>query len=72
MTDFVNLKIKLSQSFEGAHKVKVCIRVFIEVSTHMYISIYVCTVFLKKTDDPPNRTADCSNHDSIILSFRNI
>jgi hypothetical protein len=29
MTDFVNLKIKLVQSFRGAHKDRICIRVFI-------------------------------------------
>jgi hypothetical protein len=36
VTDFVNLKIKL------------CVRVFIGVSDHTYINIYVYTVFLKK------------------------
>jgi hypothetical protein len=35
--DFVNFKIKSAQSFEGAHKDRVCIHVFIEVSTHIYI-----------------------------------
>jgi hypothetical protein len=48
VTDFVNLKIKSTQSFRGAHKDRLCVRVFIRVSAHTYMSIYVCTVFLKK------------------------
>jgi hypothetical protein len=28
--------------------VRVCVYVFIEMSAHTYMSIYVCTVFLKK------------------------
>jgi hypothetical protein len=40
VTDFVNLKIKLSQSFKDAHRDMMYIRVFIGVSNH----IYVCTV----------------------------
>jgi hypothetical protein len=48
VTDFVNLKIKPAQSYEGAHKGRVCIRVFIEVSAYTCMSIYICTVFLKK------------------------
>jgi hypothetical protein len=48
VTDFVNLKIKSAQSFRGAHKGRVCVHVFIGVSARMCLSIYVCTVFLKK------------------------
>jgi hypothetical protein len=48
VTDFVNLKIKPTQSFEGAHKDRVCMRVFIELGARICISICVCTVFLKK------------------------
>jgi hypothetical protein len=48
VTDFMDFKIKPVQSFRGAHKGSVCVRVFIGVSAHMYISIYICTVFLKK------------------------
>jgi hypothetical protein len=48
MINFVNLKIKLTQSFKDAHKDKMCVRVFIVVSTHMFTNIYVCTVFLNK------------------------
>jgi hypothetical protein len=48
VTDFVNLKIKSAQFFRGTHKDRLCVRVFIRVSAHTYMSIYVCTVFLKK------------------------
>jgi hypothetical protein len=48
VTDFVNLKIKSAQSFECAHKSRMCVYVFIGVSNHTCINIYVCTVFLKK------------------------
>jgi hypothetical protein len=46
--DFVNLKIKLTQSFRGAHRGRVYVRVLIGVSARTCMSIYVCTVFLKK------------------------
>jgi hypothetical protein len=46
--DFVNLKIKSAQSFGDAHKGRVCMRVFIEMSAHTCMSICICTVFLKK------------------------
>jgi hypothetical protein len=49
MTDFVNLKIKSAQSFRDAHRDRMCVHVFIGVSTHMCMSTYVCTVFLKKS-----------------------
>jgi hypothetical protein len=42
MTDFVNFKIKLTQSFEYARRGRVCVRVFI------WVSARTCTVFLKK------------------------
>jgi hypothetical protein len=48
VTDFVNLKIKPAQSFEGAHRDRVCICVFIGVSARAYINIYVYIVFKKK------------------------
>jgi hypothetical protein len=48
VADFVNLTIKPVQSFRGAHKGRVCIRMFIRVSAHMCMSICVYTVFLKK------------------------
>jgi hypothetical protein len=50
VTNFVNLKIKPAQSFECAHKGRVCMRVFIGVGARTCMSIYVCTVFLKKKE----------------------
>jgi hypothetical protein len=47
VADFMNLKIKPDQSFGSAHRARVCVRVFIGVSAHTCMSIYVCTVFLK-------------------------
>jgi hypothetical protein len=46
--DFANLKIKLTQSFRGTHRGRVCVHMFIGVNAHTYISIYIYTVFLKK------------------------
>jgi hypothetical protein len=51
VTEFVNLKIKPAQSFGGAHMGSMCVHVFIGVSVHTCMSIYVCTVFLKKIKD---------------------
>jgi hypothetical protein len=48
VSDFVNLKIKSTQSFRDAHRDRMYVHVFIEVSVHMCISMYVYTVFLKK------------------------
>jgi hypothetical protein len=47
MIDFMNLKIKSAQSFRDGYKNRVCVRVFIEVSARICMSIYICTVFLK-------------------------
>jgi hypothetical protein len=47
-TDFVNLKIKPAQSFRGAHRGRVCVRVFIGVSAHTCMSICVS----KKSNTP--------------------
>jgi hypothetical protein len=47
ITDFVNLKIKPAQFFRVVHSDRVCICIFIGVSTHICMSIYVYTVFLK-------------------------
>jgi hypothetical protein len=43
--DFMNLKIKPTQSYEGAHRGRMCVRIFIGVSAHTCMSI---TVFQKK------------------------
>jgi hypothetical protein len=64
MTDFVNLKIKPAQSFGGAHRGRVCVRVFIGVSARTYMSICVYTVFLKK-----NSHMLCDWHYHSLLVF---
>jgi hypothetical protein len=46
--DFMNLKIKSTQSFRDAHRGKLCVHMFIGVSAHTCMSIYIYTVFLKK------------------------
>jgi hypothetical protein len=49
LTDFVNLKIKSTQFFKGAPRGRMCVRIFIEVSAHTYMSIFVCTMFFLKS-----------------------
>jgi hypothetical protein len=48
MTDFMNLKIKPTQSFRDAHRGRVCVRVFTYMSAHTCMSIYIYTMFVKK------------------------
>jgi hypothetical protein len=48
VTDFMNLKINLTQSFKDDHKGRMCVRVFIGVSDCMCMSIYIYTVLLRK------------------------
>jgi hypothetical protein len=57
VTDFVNLKIKLAQFFECAHRDRGCI--FIGMSTHIYIyiNIYIYIVFKKKFYEVPAQSA---------------
>jgi hypothetical protein len=49
MTDFVNLKIKPAQYFECAHRVMMCM--FIWVNAHTYINIYIYTVFINNISE---------------------
>jgi hypothetical protein len=44
MIDFVNLKIKSVQSFYCVYR-DACVH---RINAHIYMSIYVCTVFLKR------------------------
>jgi hypothetical protein len=44
ITEFVNLKIKSTQSFECVYRDKV----FMRESTHTCMSIYVCAVFFEE------------------------
>jgi hypothetical protein len=48
VTDFMNLKIKSAQSFEDVDRGRMCVRVFIGMSTRTCMSICICNVFLKK------------------------
>jgi hypothetical protein len=48
MIDFVNLKIKLAQSFRGAHMGRMCVHVFIGVSARTCMSICVLYCVSKK------------------------
>jgi hypothetical protein len=48
VTDFVNLKIKLAQSFRDAHTDRVYVRMFIRLSARICMSICVCTVSKKR------------------------
>jgi hypothetical protein len=45
--DFMNFKIKPTQSYEGAHRGRMCVHTFIGVSARTCMSI---TVFQKKSD----------------------
>jgi hypothetical protein len=65
VTNFVNLKIKPAQSFRGAHRDRVCMRVFIGVSTHTCMSIYIYTMFLKKIYE--NWKSSKESHPSRVL-----
>jgi hypothetical protein len=42
--DFVNLKIKLSQSFRCIHKDKMYVCMFIGMSNHIYIYMSICVI----------------------------
>jgi hypothetical protein len=51
MTDFMNLKIKLTHYFRCAHRSRVCVHIFIGISAYICMSICVCTVLLKKINN---------------------
>jgi hypothetical protein len=46
--DFINLKIKSTQSFGAAYRGRMRVYMFIGVSTRTIISICICIAFLKK------------------------
>jgi hypothetical protein len=54
VTDFVNLKIKSAQSFRGAHRGRVCVRVFVGVSSRTYEYLYLYCVSQKKKSTRQN------------------
>jgi hypothetical protein len=45
LTDFMNLKINPTQSFRCAHINMMCIYIFIEVSAHTCMSIYIFLIY---------------------------
>ncbi len=47
VTDFVNLKIKSTQSFGGTHRDRMYVDIFIGVNAYMCINIYVYIMFKK-------------------------
>jgi hypothetical protein len=62
VTDFMNLKIKSTQSFGGAHRDRMCMCVLIDVSVYICISICLCW-FLKLPDlEPKNDENYTHNH----------
>jgi hypothetical protein len=50
VTDFMNLKIQPHQSFRYTPEGRVYVRVFIGVSAHTCMSIYVCAVFFNNNN----------------------
>jgi hypothetical protein len=54
VTDFVNLKIKLTQSFRVTHRGKMCVYAFIRVDAHTCMSIYIYTMFKKDNKKKEN------------------
>jgi hypothetical protein len=52
--DFINFKIKSAQSFGCTHKDSVYVHVFIRISARTCVSIFVCSVFLKKSRKQDN------------------
>jgi hypothetical protein len=46
-----SFKIKPTQYFGDAHGGRVCVPMFIRISANKCMSIYVCTVFLKKSNN---------------------
>jgi hypothetical protein len=72
VTDFVNLKIKPTQSFKNARKSMMCVCVFIKMSDYMCINIYVYTMFLKNTEYTSNQQQSspvgCGMHDGYMAT----
>jgi hypothetical protein len=53
LTDFMNFKIKSAQSFEDAHRGRVCVHVFVRMNDHIYIYMCVFVLYFKKTKNSP-------------------
>jgi hypothetical protein len=63
LTDFVNLKIKLTRSFRDVHRDRMCVRVFVRMSVRTCINIYTFTEFLKKSLPEVKETMAIRRHD---------
>jgi hypothetical protein len=50
MIEFINLKIKQTQSFGYTHKDRMYMHMFIWVNAHTCMRMYVCIMFLKRKD----------------------
>jgi hypothetical protein len=48
VTDFVNLKIKSAQSFRSGYRSRIYMCMFIGISVHTCINMYIYIVFLRK------------------------
>jgi hypothetical protein len=48
VTDFVNLKIKLTQSFKNIYRGKSYVYIFIGIGSHIYLNIYIYTILIKQ------------------------
>jgi hypothetical protein len=48
VTDFMNLKIKSTQSFRGVHRDRMCMRVFIHRGECSYVYEYLCLYCVSK------------------------
>jgi hypothetical protein len=68
--DFMNLKIKSAQCFICVYSGRVCVRMLIKMSVHMYINIYICTVFLSKKHDDDEQQTMMWQHTPCLASRR--
>jgi hypothetical protein len=59
------------QFFEGVHRNRVYVRVFIGVSTRTYINIYIYIVFLKKNTEYEHKKDDMAGF-SFLLTDKEI
>jgi hypothetical protein len=76
VTDFVNLKIEPAQSFGGSHRGKVCVHIFIGMSAHTCIDVWISTfVLCFSTKRLPSFSmkyaAKCNAQNLSVLSFSN-
>jgi hypothetical protein len=71
ITNFVNLKIKSVKSFEGAHRGRMCMSIFIGVNAHTCMSIYICTVSKKRKENETCGHLDCNSYKDLLSNGHN-